>query len=183
MAELAARADDALLHAERRDLLHGARDRRGHRLAIVGMDATDERLERRLERCGLDAVDAVQLVAPADAILDDVPLEAADVRDSLRLVELADPPLELGGVPPELVVQARLLDRRRRVRRHRFGPVDVLLAERGFLALDDADADYLAAGAHGRPSQLPPSPSRTTFLECPPDERVLVLVHERARVV
>src|SRR5262249_19652523 len=113
-----------------------------------GMDALDERLEGRLEHAGLEAVDAVELVAPADAVRPDVPFEAADVRDTLRLGELAEPALELARAPAQLVVQAGVLDRAGRVGGQRLRPVHVLLAEGARLrALDSAEADDLTGGA------------------------------------
>ncbi len=57
-------------------------------LAILEVNAREERLERDLARLRLEPVDAVELVRPEDAVRAHVPLPAADVRDLPSDLEL-----------------------------------------------------------------------------------------------
>ena len=65
----------------------GSGDGLADEVPIVGMDALDVRLEGHVLRLRLETEHPKELVRPADLVLGDVPVPAADVGDLLRLVE------------------------------------------------------------------------------------------------
>src|SRR6266540_3366044 len=88
LPDVALRADDPVLQPEGRPVAGGAPDRVQHRHPVVAMDAGDEVVQRGGRRLRGEPADPPQLGGPADLVGGDLPLEAAEARDRLRLGEL-----------------------------------------------------------------------------------------------
>jgi hypothetical protein len=86
--DVAGGADDPLLLAERGPVDRGTADGLDHARPVVGVEAGDEGLQGGGRRLRVEPADPAQLSGPADLVGADLPLEAAESGDGLRLGEL-----------------------------------------------------------------------------------------------
>ena len=85
-AEAAVGEGGAVVEVEGAAARQRVRDGRADPLAIVGVHPAEDRVVRQLHRPGLEAVEAMKLVRPMDAVGGDAP-PAAEMRDLLCLGE------------------------------------------------------------------------------------------------
>ena len=88
ITDAAVRADDALLVAEVLARLERGADGWPDLRTIIGVDETDEFLQRAFELAGPKTVDVEQLLRPGHRVLHHVPAPAAEIGETLRFRQM-----------------------------------------------------------------------------------------------